>query len=308
MTVGLDGGGDVPIRIFTQQARAFSAGEFLAITTIVPGWESGWRSVFEDNDVYNILSWFLHYARQYIHRSNVARFLMITWEEHSKILHPFGSLSMTQSYGPLRQMISPEDALEKAMQCILSERNDDRPPGSVPLSASKWVHRNTLDPFLHQAIFHFLRGQDLRGHEFNIEAVVAFDCAIQSVAKFLLKRDIHGKNPRRWICEAFNLPKESVELAEYIYFIRNNFGAHAGGWRWWDSGEMLETQRMDDIALFVHQLLSKAADSEIQMRLIEPAPTDWSEWFFQNFELLWDTVWFEQLDKWQSTQPRSTEP
>ncbi len=301
MTVGLDGGGDLPIRIHTQQGRTFPVGEFLVVSTIVPGWGFGWRDVFRDEEVYDILSWFLHYARQYIHRSNVARVLMIAWEEHSRVLHPFGSCAMGQRYGPQRPMLSPEDVLDAAMHCVITEWSDDSHPTSAPLSTSDWVYRNTLDPFLHQGIFHYLRGQDLRSHGFDIEAIVAFDCAIQSVAQFLQVRQGLGEGPtRRQICEALELPGESGELAEYTYFLRNNFGAHAGGWRWWDVGEMLETEHMDEISLLVQLVLSKAADGEIKVRSVDPAPTEWSEWFFQHFEMLWDAVWFERLDRWSS--------
>jgi hypothetical protein len=305
MTVGLDGGGNLPILVQAPNFRAYPAGEFLGVSTVVPGWGFGWQTFFEDEEVYDILSWFLHYARQYIHRSNVARVLMIAWEEHSRILHPFGSRGGSMRYNSQRPMASVQAALDEAMNLGFPPSPDGQVCNFVDIlpSNSVWLNRNMLDPHVHQAAYHCLRGHDLRSHEFDIEAVVAFDCAIQSVAQFLHSRGqlIKGST-RRHVCEALGLPNETCALAEYSYFLRNNFAAHAGGWRWWDAGEMVEDELMDEIAELAEQVLSKTADAEVQMRSVDPDPADWSEWFFRNFEMLWDAVWFERFDQWKSQQ------
>src|SRR5262245_6967811 len=76
MTVGLDDSAGLPIRLETRQFSAFACRKCLAVSTIVPGWNFGWSKVLKNEEVYQILPWFLHYARQYIHRSYVARVLM----------------------------------------------------------------------------------------------------------------------------------------------------------------------------------------------------------------------------------------
>ena len=163
----------------TWRARPSQTG--LVFSSVVPGWGYGWHSVLKDEDVYDILSWLGHYARQYVHRSHIAKVLMIAWEQHKAILHPFGSAVAGVRYGPLRPSVTPKMALDAAAE------ESERTWGAVrPLparSTSTWSRRNTLDPAIHQGIFHFLRGQSLLKAEFELEALVAFDCAIQSLQK-----------------------------------------------------------------------------------------------------------------------------
>jgi hypothetical protein len=43
--------------------------------------------------------------------------------------------------------------------------------------------------------------------------------------------------------------------------------------------------------------LAAAADAEPKVRPIDPEPSQWGEWLFENFEMLWDAVWFEKADE-----------
>ena len=304
-TVALDGGGGLPIRIDGQRHRVFQCADYLVVSSVVPGWGVGWSEVFKNEEVYKVLSWFLHYVKQYIHRSDIASALMIAWEDHGKILHPFGSRGMGQRYGPMIPMISVDHALDTAKQEALESWGDvSAPPVDAP-TPSVWISRNTLDPFIHQAIFHYLRAQQLTEHWFEMEAVVAFDCVLQSIAAFLRARHhLETKLTRRQVCEQLRLPSASVELADYVYFLRNNFGAHAAGWRWWDQDELLDEDDISEIAQLAGSVLSRAADAEPTIRSVEPFPSNWGNWFFENFETLWDTLWFEKLDKWSNRPVR----
>lgn len=299
ITVRLDDSEDLSIQIGMQQYRAFPCGTCLAITTIVPGWSFGWRKILKDEDVYSILSWFLHYARQYIHRSYVANVLMTIWERHQKVLHPFGSSMICQRYGPRIQMPSTEEALDAARRAAMNDwAGGDQAVGTTLLHPP-WAVRNTVDPFLHQAVFHFLRGQHLKAEGFGPEAVVAFDCMIQTITSFVQTRcQLPTQPARSELCVRLGLNVEFAELAEYIYFLRNNFGAHAGGWRWWDQAELLPDSSLAEMSNFATQALSAAADFEPQVRTVEPCPVDWGPWLFENFEMLWDSVWFDKLDRW----------
>lgn len=51
MTVGLGGGGDLPILVQAPNFRAFPAGEYLGVSSIVPGWGFGWHKLFKDEEV-----------------------------------------------------------------------------------------------------------------------------------------------------------------------------------------------------------------------------------------------------------------
>jgi hypothetical protein len=299
VTVALDDSADMPIRVDGQRYRAFPCGNRLAVSSVVPGWGFGWSKVFRDDEVYQILSWFLRYAAQYIHRSDVASVLMVVWDEHGKSLHPSGSNVMGQRYGPVIPMTPVRNMLDSAKQRALEAWGDDGHSSEGASTVSNWISKNLLDPFLHQAVFHFLRGQKLKAQEFNIEAVVAFDCVMQSIAGFIrARRHLGTELTRGQVCEQLCLPSKSAELADYAYFLRNNFGAHAGGWRWWDQAEVLDEEDLSEIALLAKTVLSKTADLEPQMRLVEPFPAQWGNWLFENFEMLWEVLWFEKLARW----------
>jgi hypothetical protein len=244
ITVGLDDSENLALQVNTPQYRAFPCRRCLAVSSIVPGWGFGWHKVLKNEEVYQILSWFLHYARQYIHRSYVARLLMVVWEEHGKVLHPFGSQGIIyQRYGSFIAMISADHVLDAARREALKEWGENNSSSVITPETSPWITRNTLDPYLHQAVFHFLRAQNLNSSDFETEAVVAFDCVMQSISAFIRSRcDLSTEPTRGEVCERLGLSAESAELAEYAYFIRNNFGAHAGGWRWWDQSELLNDE------------------------------------------------------------------
>jgi hypothetical protein len=106
----------LPIYISAPQYRAFPCRKSLVTVTIVPQWRVGWGKILKDENVYQILSWFLHYACQYVHRSYVANMLMTIWESYERVLHPFGSSAIYKVYGPLIPMPSPQEALD-AVTC-----------------------------------------------------------------------------------------------------------------------------------------------------------------------------------------------
>jgi hypothetical protein len=301
-TVALDDSCGMNIRVKAKSFRAFQCSDCLAVSTIVPSWARGWSKILKDEEVYQILSWLLHYARQYIHRSYVASMLMIVWEDKQKVLHPFGSRMMSDYHGRMRPLVSAERAFVAAeAKAIHNWGACKTPAASIVASNSPWLQRNTLDPFLHQGVFHFLRAQNLRSNNFAMESIVALDCAKQSIVGFVRARFHLPHEPTRPdVLQRLGLPVDLSRSAQYLYFLRNNFGAHAGGWRWWDQGELLEGGALDDFADLIGVSLAAAADIEPKVRSIEPEPAQWGEWFFEHFETLWDAIWFEKADAWDS--------
>jgi len=301
MSVGLDGGREAPLAFRTSQMNVFPVGDYLGVTTIVPAWGIGWRNEMRNDDVYQVLSWFMHYSRQYIHRSLVARVLMVAWEEHEVVLHPFGSVSSSHRFGPMVPFPGADSAFEISESSALSNWSSGKDLDKPVASSSLWGERNTLDPYLHQGIFYFLRGQKLGQKGFAQEAVVAFDCTIQCVSGFLHARKKIGKTlTRKEVCAILDLDSESGECADYAYFLRNNFGAHAGGWRWWDFCEEVSDHDLTEIGRVAGIVLAAAADLEPEIRAIDPKPNDWSRWFTNNFKTLWGAVWFEKFDSWHA--------
>ncbi|THV22939.1 hypothetical protein [Peteryoungia ipomoeae] len=287
----LDDKGAVEFSMKGNEWRARPSGKGLVVSSIVPGWAFGWQGTLKDDVASDALGWFGHYARQYIHRSNIAKVIMAVWERNGLVLQPFGIGGAYQRYSDAWPRPSNREIFARAerscadMWCTYSATPRD--------SRSKWVSRNTLDPAIHQGVFHFLRAQSLMSAEFELEALVAYDCVLHAL-QYLDWNWAPGnpKRNRRDLVQALGLGQNAGDLAERIYFLRNQFVAHAGGWRWWDAAEYLEDDFNADANRLVSRTLRKAADIEPQHRRIDPAPADWGLWLEENFTQIWSAVWF----------------
>jgi hypothetical protein len=80
------------------------------------------------------------------------------------------------------------------------------------------------------------------------------------------------------ICSALGLRAQSAKLANCVYFLRNNFGAHAGGWRWWDQDELFDDELTLAISRLAANVLMTAANLEPQICRIDPDPKSWDDW------------------------------
>ncbi len=217
---------------------------------------------------------------------------MASWERDEVILHPFGSGGSTQRYSGSTIAGSPKEILAAAMPGVALAWGPLLPKPTF--YRSKWVQRNTLDLSIHQGISHFLRAQSLLKAEFKIEALVAMDCVIQSLQNMDWSwADGNPKRGRRDLCRALGFGVASQDISEEVYFLRNQFGAHAGGWRWWDAGEYLEGDICGDASRLSSRLLRKAADIEAQHRKFDPEPENWAVWLEDSFDGIWNAVWFK---------------
>ncbi len=294
MTVALGETKNLGFAIGSRTWRAIPCSEALVVSTVVPGWSFGWGTVLPDQVAYDTLTWFLHYARQYIHRSQVAKVLMIAWQRHGHVLHPFaGPGGGSRRYGPM----SPAPSLITMLDTATDEaRARWGAAAELKPTRSAWTNANTLDPQIHQAIFHFLRGQALLASKFEMEAVVAFDCVIAALKGLLMRGKVAtSATGRADVCRLLGLNQRDAETVDGGYFHRNNFGAHAGGWRWWDHAELTEdlAPAMADVAL---RALRQTSRLEPSMRAIDPDPNKSPcNWLVGHFDLLWDSVWFDKL-------------
>ena len=270
------------------RSRVIPCRDGLAVTTLAPGWGFGWSSILRDEFTYDVLSWFGHYARQYVHRSEIAKILMVAWETKGAVLHPFGAEGMYRRYGADRAGVAPDTVLDIAVAD--AARQWGKNTKAAKTTRSRWMRRNTLDSGIHQGVFHFLRAQNLLLADFEIEAIVALDCAIQALQSMNWQA-IRGnpRHSRTILCQALGLSRGDEALAARMYFLRNQFGAHAGGWRWWDASEELNEAFAGRASRFVLRALKKAADLEPSVRTMDPSPSRWSDWLLVNFARIWES-------------------
>jgi hypothetical protein len=257
-TVTLGDTKGLPLIVRSRTWRTIACLDMLAVSTVVPSWALGWHAIIPDEPARDILTWYLHYARQYIHRSHVAKVLMIAWERDGRVLHPFGRWGAREYYGPVAPAPSLTRMLDIATEYAHKQWGVAENPTQI---RSIWSQVNTLDPHIHQSIFHFTRGQSLLAGAFEMEAVVAFDCVMQSLkssaANWRLRSQAAATFASCWGWVAEPLPSPTKPTAE--------------------------------------RALRKAAALESTMRTIEPAPKNWSDWLSQNFGTIWDVVWFDKV-------------
>lgn len=284
--------GKVHFAIAGKTWRADPTASGLVVTSIVPGWGFGWRDVFNDEMSEDTFSWLGHYCRQYIHRSNICKVLMASWERDGIVLNPFGLGGSVQRYGGSGDLGSLAEIWAETMPKVFQNWGPclDQPA----FYRSRWVKRNTLDPSIHQGVSHFLRAQSLLKADFEIEALVAMDCVTQSIQNMDWSwASGDPKRERRDLCKALGFGVASQDISEEVYFLRNQFGAHAGGSRWWDANELLESDICEKASRLSGRILRKTAELELQHRKIDPEPENWSVWLEDNFDAIWTAVWFK---------------
>lgn len=291
-TVVLSNSDKLPLEVRSHTWRTVPCTDALAVSVILPLWTRGWSDKIQDEDARNTLTLFLSYARQYILRSYLAKILMIAWEHERRVLHPFGDQAITQYFWHDTSKFSATATLNAAQV----EAQSRWGAVATPIAKnSTWKTANTFDPCIHQAIFHFLRGHDLLASKFELEAVVAFDCALQSLKGLLIRAGLAtSATTRGQLCQLLGVGPRTAAVADSGYFLRNNFGAHAGGWRWWDHDELTK-EIAPALAHLTKRALGKSSLLEAAHRDVDANAKGWSAWLLGNFSSLWTAIWFDKL-------------
>lgn len=277
----------------------------VVVGVLVPDWSMGWGQLFKDEQVHQYLSWFLHYSGQYVSRSLVTRALISLAEQQSVVSSP-RSLRVKErlrslSFRNARSILKASMAQAKSEWPDKPNPVDDTWPERLgpewriqrePTICRYhfWGSFNFMDPRLHQAAFQYMRGVELRKATFHLESINAFDCVLASAKEFLLKAGlISGSADRATCARQLKLAEEMQDVATFNNFLRNNFSAHSGGWRWWDFDEdyFQFVPLSEELAIATLKALVRL---ERKHRFVEPDPKKWSDWFWQNFELLLSVV------------------
>ncbi len=242
-----------------------------------PFWKRGWRKVINNEELYDHVSWFFHFANQYVTRG--------------RAIESLGALSLT---------------FDETFEYIGSPRISERSfLNSTPLNFpcdfdndkyaifDNWINKiNGMDPFIQRALYFYFRFIDLRNHGYFDEAITALDKVIDIGHKFLLERKLECR--RDDFVKFYSLEEDIQNWVNQIYEVRSLFGGHPSNTKWWDSEE-LYGEWLDESSPFIKQFLSAMFDYENNNRLIEKNPLLWSEWFKQNCMTIYNSVWFHKL-------------
>ncbi|MDM5279896.1 hypothetical protein QUF95_21050 [Paenibacillus silvae] len=271
--------------------------ESLFVGVLMPSWDKGLRNFCRDEYVYDSISWFFHFASQYVARSrivDVMSSLNIVYGHSSD----FRGDRMLKFTTPKSERVKDEFiiAFMRETKARLRYDYDYR---AREKNLVFWIEKiNTLDPFIHRVFFSYLNACKLYEGHFDEEAITSLDKTIDVIQQYARERmNINGTNNQRELTmDAFDMTEWEKMLLNRLYDIRNFFGGHPSMSKWWDFSEIFE-QDIQSLFEVVKKLIYKIVMHENVNRVVEKNPQKWSQWFEDNAMMLWETVWFEKIQK-----------
>lgn len=269
--------------------------DYLYVGVVMPSWDKGLSHICRDEYVYDSISWFFHFASQYVARSRIVDVMSSlnivygrTCDFRGDRLISFSTENGARLKDEFVLAVNRETNLSKSNRIKGRER-----------SLFYWLHKvNALDPFIHRIFFNYLHACKLYDKQFDEEAITSLDKTIDVVQQYARERmNINGTNNQRELTlDAFKTSNLEKALLNRLYDIRNFFGGHPSMSKWWDFSEIFE-QDIDILFEVVKKLIYKIVTHENANRVVDKNPQQWSLWFEDNAMMLWETVWYEKIQK-----------
>lgn len=260
----------------------------------MPSWDRGLQHICRDEHVYDTISWFFHYASQYVARSRMVDVIASINLIYERVCDIRGN-RMTKY---LLENNSDKEEFISAFKSQASPKFNKK-YSSREKQLCNWINKsNSLDPYIHRIHFNFLHACKLLSSEFYEEAITSLDKTVDVIQQYSRERmNINGINDQRELTLiAFKMTDWERHLLARLYDIRNFFGGHPSMSKWWDFSEIFD-EDIDDLFQTVKKLIFKVLSHENSHRVVAKYPSRWSIWFADNALMLWDTVWFEKIQK-----------
>lgn len=268
----------------------------LLSSAVGPRWDIQFDDI-RDEHVRNAISWFFHYAQQYIYRSRMVNALGAIAFVYNRPCDFFAStgsvVTMVKDSGWFRNphdLMTQEAPLRRMRLSTVSNNAREK-------RLKVWFDRlNSLDPFIHRMVFHYIRALQLAGNDFFEEAVTSLDKVVDVAGQFARTRlKTSMDDPRKAIGATLQLSTEDARALKSLYDQRCFFGAHPSLSKWWDYAEIFPDDNLSGFFEAVKNLMWKVCRAEEQVRVVEKSPVDWALWFCEHALVLWDAVWFEHV-------------
>ena len=261
---------------------------WLEVGDVGPGWRRGWQDFDKDEHIADLISGFFHFAGQYVHRGRAASIIGAIAATYDK--------AWDFRHGRLESRYVDNDEVKNVERKSLIRAKYFSPTAIRLNSRSRqfitWVNCiNGLDPYIQRAVYYFWRATSLMESDFFEESVTALDKLTSVAASFLQNRLSIPDRPRAQLVEKFHMGHKDSDNLDLLYKLRNNYGAHPSGSKWWDFADIY-CDDIDDMRQTSRKLLWQLCKAERDFREVEPFPATWSTWFRQNALMLFDSVWF----------------
>ncbi|MGG1518261.1 hypothetical protein ABE504_22775 [Paenibacillus oryzisoli] len=268
--------------------------ENLYIGVTMPSWDRGLRHICRDEHVYDVISWFFHFASQYVARSRMIDVI-------ASINLVYGRTCDFRGHKMIK-ILEEKSTCKNSLELAL--KSEANPIYKKRLSSNERQlfclidQSNSLDPFVHRIHFNFLKSCKLLNSEFYEEAITSLDKTVDVIHQYARERmNINGTdNQRDLTLTAFEMSGEEKHQLARLYDIRNFFGGHPSMSKWWDFSEIFD-EDIDQLFVTVRKLINRLIMHENCHRVVEKSPVLWSTWFLANAMILWDSVWFERIQK-----------
>lgn len=251
----------------------------LVLSVVGPNWKRGWRSISKDEYIYDLISWYFHFATQYVVRGRACEILGALALSYGETFNFTTSSRVTQT--TLRSIDFPQSCIERTTK------------KSKEFKA--WAKDiNGLDPFVQRAIYFYIRFIELRNDGYFDEAITALDKVVEVFYQLTLDRKLQAKRD-----EFIKLHFKEDKLQEWankIYEVRSFLGGHPSPSKWWDSEEIYGDW-LDESAINLKVILRNMFSFEQKHRKVERYPTKWSNWFYENCSMIYDSVWFHKIPR-----------
>ena len=278
--------------------------EEIVTVAFYPAWGRSrmeYKEVFKDDVIYDELTDFLICAEIYIsrsivvgavgaialaynrycdHRTNTLQILFVGEEELPEWSHPETHLAGL-GYRPRTQIVAPKTSRRQR-------------------EATWWAnHINAADPYVHRAVFQYIRSLALLEQNFAEEAITALDGVVAVAAQYARER-LRIVRDDRWegLYNAMSSDLAERSVLTRLHGLRSAFGAHPGISKWWDFGDLYGDELFDyGFHESVKNVLKWLCETERQFSIVRRPSRPWSVWFRDHATLLWDVAWFAKLPK-----------
>jgi hypothetical protein len=255
----------------------------LIVGAFTPSWKHGWR--FVDDDVRDLLQFFLHFSEQYIARSralNVTGAIALVYETSC-------DFRFKGIYSDLTERFSFDEVRDSRYKPIELESFVSQE------EFYNWVSiLNCLDPLIHRIVYQFWKGTKLFSNNDIEDSVTSFTSCISVISEYCQNRLNQTEETRLEKIEALKIKTDSIDYLEDLEVLRNRFSAHPSHTKWWDFNELFGEQLHTIIAV-IKDIIKKVCEHESKNRSIENKPEKWSSWLGSNSMLVFDSVWFHNL-------------
>lgn len=282
------------LQLFLDETRSavFRKENKLWVMSSAPDWSKGLRGSFPEKSLYDYISWFFHFAQQYVSRASfvdvisaIAIVYDIPTHFYSFESRTFQTRTGLLSLADIKAQIGGSKSLKMSSQ-------------KQKFFQALCLDINCLDPFINRAFFNYVRALELNQHGFYQEAVLAFDKSIDVVCQYFTARDKPSKTyTRDQLSGLLSFNTGERNSIESIYKIRCYFSAHPAQSKWWDFGEVVDVEHFYFLQENIRSCLLKFLFFEKRNRVISKQPDNWHQWFCDNWEMLWDSIWYEKLNK-----------